>query len=44
VLNFRGKKDLAEMKALKQKGLAKVKIDQFVNAMIDQTINRILKR
>lgn len=37
---IKGKKDLAEMKALKQRGLAKARIDQFVNGVIDKTISR----
>lgn len=38
----RGKKDLAEMKALKQLGLAKVQYDKFVNAVIDKTIGKFI--
>ena len=38
----RGQKDLAEMKALKQLGLAKVQCDKFVNAIIDKTIVKCL--
>lgn len=38
----RGKKDLAEMRLLKQKGLAKIKIDQFKNGVTDLIINSIL--
>jgi len=34
----RGKKDVAEMKALKQAGLAAVEIDRFRNALLDRVV------
>jgi len=37
----RGKRDLVIMKALKAKGLAQIRIDSFVNGIIDSTIKRI---
>lgn len=38
-----GKKDLAELVALKQKGLAKVALDRFVNGLIDTIISTAFK-
>lgn len=38
---IQGKKDLAEMEALKQKGLAKAKIDKFRAAMLDTVVGSI---
>ena len=35
----RGQKDLAQMKALKQVGLAQVSIDTFTNGVLDIVIN-----
>ena len=35
----RGQKDLAQMKALKQAGLAQVSIDTFTNGVLDIVIN-----
>lgn len=35
-----GKKDLAEMELLKQRGLLQVKIDRFVNGVIDLVIEK----
>jgi hypothetical protein len=35
----RGQKDLAEMQALKQAGLAQVSIDTFTNGVLDIVIN-----
>lgn len=37
----RGRRDLATMTALKLKGLAQIRIDKFVNGIIDSTIKRI---
>ncbi len=39
----RGKKDLAEMEALKQAGLALVRVDRFRNALFDLVIGTALK-
>ena len=39
----KGKKDLAEMEALKQAGLALVRIDQFRNSVFDLVIGTALK-
>lgn len=39
----KGKRDLAEMQALKQAGLALVRIDQFRNAVIDLVIETAIK-
>lgn len=39
---IRGKKDLAEMRALKQAGLAQVSIDTFTNGVIEIAINAIM--
>jgi len=36
-----GKKDLAEMEALKQKGLAKAKIDRYRNAMLETVVGTV---
>jgi predicted nucleic acid-binding Zn-ribbon protein len=36
---IRGQKDLAEMRALKQAGLAQVSIDTFTNGVLDIVIN-----
>lgn len=36
-----GKKDLAEMKALKQAGLAAVEIDRFRSALVDRIVNTV---
>lgn len=33
-----GKKDLAEMKALKRAGLAAVRVDRFRNALVDRVV------
>jgi hypothetical protein len=38
-----GKKDLAELFALKQKGLAKVALDRFVNGLIDTIVSTAFK-
>lgn len=38
----KGKKDLAEMKLLKQKGLASIKIDQFKGSVTNLIVNSIL--
>ncbi len=38
-----GKKDLAELEALKQKGLAKVALDRFVNGLIDTIVSTAFK-
>ena len=38
-----GKKDLAELVALKQKGLAKVAQDRFVNGLIDMIVSTAFK-
>ena len=38
-----GKKDLAEMEALKQKGLAEVKIDKMRNALLNSVISSVFK-
>jgi hypothetical protein len=38
-----GKKDLAELLALKQKGLAKVALDRFVNGLIDTIVSTAFK-
>ena len=38
-----GKKDLAELVALKQKGLAKAALDSFVNGMIDTVVSTAFK-
>lgn len=38
-----GKKDLAELVALKQKGLAKVALDRFVNGLIDTIVSTAFK-
>jgi hypothetical protein len=38
-----GKKDLAELVALKQKGLAKVALDRFVNGLIDTVVSTAFK-
>jgi hypothetical protein len=40
---IKGKKDLAEMEALKQKGLAKVKIDRMRTALYNSVINSVFK-
>jgi len=37
----RGKKDLAKMEALKQKGLAKAKLDKFKNALVGTVVNSV---
>jgi DNA topoisomerase VI subunit B len=39
---MRGKKDLAEMRALKQAGLAQVSIDTFTNGVLEIAINAIM--
>lgn len=39
----KGKKDLAEMQALKQAGLALVRIDQFRNSLLDLVVGTALK-
>lgn len=36
-----GKKDLAKMEALKQKGLAKAKLDKYKNALFGTVVNSI---
>ncbi len=38
---IQGKKDLAEMEGLKQKGLAKAKIDKYRAAMLDTVVGSI---
>lgn len=38
-----GKKDLAELVALKQRGLAKVALDRFVNGLIDTIVSTAFK-
>lgn len=38
-----GKKDLAELVALKQSGLAKVALDRFVNGLIDTIVSTAFK-
>jgi len=38
-----GKKDLAELVALKQKGLAKVALDRFINGLIDTVVSTAFK-
>jgi hypothetical protein len=38
-----GKKDLAELVALKQKGLAKVALDRYVNGLIDTIVSTAFK-
>lgn len=38
---IQGKKDLAQMEALKQKGLAKAKIDKYRNAMLETVVGSI---
>jgi hypothetical protein len=38
-----GKKDLAELVALKQAGLAKVALDRFVNGLIDTIVSTAFK-
>lgn len=38
-----GKKDLAELVALKQKGLAKVALDRFINGVIDTIVSTAFK-
>jgi len=38
-----GKKDLAELVALKQKGLAKVALDRFTNGLIDTIVSTAFK-
>jgi hypothetical protein len=38
-----GKKDLAELVALKQKGLTKVELDRFVNGLIDTIVSTAFK-
>ncbi len=38
-----GKKDLAELVALKQKGLAKVALDRFINGLIDTIVSTAFK-
>lgn len=40
---IKGKKDLAQMEALKQKGLAKAKIDKYRNALLETTIGSVVK-
>ncbi len=39
---MRGEKDLAEMRALKQAGLAQVTLDTFTNGVIDIAISAII--
>ena len=39
---IKGQKDLAEMKALKQAGLAAVQVDKFRNGVIDLIINKVI--
>jgi hypothetical protein len=39
---MRGEKDLAEMRALKQAGLAQVSLDTFTNGVIDIAISAIV--
>jgi len=39
----KGKKDLAEMEALKQKGLAMAKIDKYRSALLDTVISSAFK-
>lgn len=38
-----GKKDLAELVVLKQRGLAKVALDRFVNGLIDTIVSTAFK-
>lgn len=38
-----GKRDLAELVSLKQKGLAKVALDRFVNGLIDTIVSTAFK-
>lgn len=38
-----GKKDLAELVALKQAGLAKVALDRFVNGLVDTVVSTAFK-
>lgn len=38
-----GKRDLADLVALKQKGLAKVALDRFVNGLIDTIVSTAFK-
>ena len=39
----KGKQDLAEMEALKQAGLALVRVDQFRNSLVDLVIGTTIK-
>ncbi len=39
---MRGEKDLAEMRGLKQAGLAQVSIDTFTNGVLEIAINAIM--
>jgi hypothetical protein len=39
----KGKKDLAELNALKQEGLAQVALDRFVNGLIDTVVSTAFK-
>lgn len=36
---IKGKKDLAELEALKQEGLTRVQLDRFRNALLDVVVN-----
>jgi hypothetical protein len=40
---LKGKKDLAEMEALKQLGLSKVRLDKITNGIIDVIIGSVIK-
>jgi hypothetical protein len=40
---LKGKKDLAELVLLKEKGLAKVELDKFTNGLIDTVISTAFK-
>lgn len=40
---IKGKKDLARMEALKQKGIAKAKIDEYRNAMLNTVVGSVVK-
>lgn len=39
----KGKKDLAELIALKKKGLTKIMLDKFVDDVLDIVIKRVIK-
>jgi len=40
---LKGKKDLAEMEALKQLGLSKVRLDKITNGIIDIITGSVIK-